>query len=69
MISYLCCRETSSREPSKGLQGLQDCILASSKKENAVSIKENRDLPKSAKKKSITFLCLMSQLKYLQRHF
>ena len=51
MISYMCCRETSSWEPSKGLQGLQDCILAYSKKENAMSIKENRDPPKSAKKK------------------
>ena len=53
MISYMCCRETSSWEPSKGLQGLQDCILASSKKENAVSIKENRDLPKNSKKRKV----------------
>ena len=30
-----------------------DCILSSSEEENAVSIEENRDLPKSAKKKKL----------------
>ena len=30
-----------------------DCILSSSEEENAVSVEENRDLPKSAKKKKL----------------
>ena len=30
-----------------------DCILSSSEEENAVSIEEYRDLPKSAKKKKL----------------
>ena len=30
-----------------------DCILSSSEEENAMSIEENRDLPKSAKRKKL----------------